>query len=144
MYEQVAYLMDEFKIPYTNPYCPEDWKDWYHYILYDPVTQIRFLYNLSFTGRPEVGYVTDTCFLTLPKGYFQNQLSDNSVMETYGFARNVSWNYNDLQVNPMLYWIEDIKFSIQENITSISVNNKHTGLSFDLSGHHIETSIYIL
>src|SRR5450432_1890359 len=119
MYEQVAYLMDEFKIPYTNPYCPEDWKDWYHYILYDPDTQIRLLYNLSFTGRPVAGYVTDTCFLTLPKGYLQNQASDTPSMETYGFARNISWNYYDLQMTPILYRADDITFCIQQNITTI-------------------------
>lgn len=143
MHEQVTYLMEEFKIPFKSPYCPEDWKDWYHYILYDPSTNIRLLYNLCFTGRPGSGYVTDTCFLTVPRGFLEYNVWDPVKMETFGFARNISWEADDLQIHPMHYRTNEISFSIKGAKTFLAVNNDQKGLSFSLSGESIATPVYL-
>ncbi|MBK7937782.1 MAG: hypothetical protein IPJ82_12115 [Lewinellaceae bacterium] len=140
---QILYLLEEFKIPIVDPHCPEDWKDWYHYILYDPVSNIRLLYNLCFNGRPGTGYVTDTFFLTVPKGFVRHRLSDLSEMETYGFARNMDWNKENLVVQPLRFETDDILFSICDDNTRLSVANPQSHTSFNLQGQPFATPIYV-
>ena len=140
---QVIHLMEEFKIPFTDPYCPEDWKDWYHYILYDPATKTRFLYNLCFNGRPGTGYVTETVFLTVPKNFIHGVISDPAEFETYGYARNLSWDNGDLDTFPFEYVKEDIFFSIINNHPSIHVFNRHAEIGCRLNGAPYASPVYV-
>lgn len=143
MNDQLTHLMEELKIPFLHPACPEDWKDWYHYILYDPVSRIRFLYNLCFTGRPESGYVTETCFLTLPRGYLYSRVSDATKMETFGFALNLHWGSGDLQADPLYYRTDGIRFSIKENRTFLSIHHPQSAISVNLYGEPAATPVYV-
>lgn len=141
--DQQIFLMEEFKIPFFDPFCPEDWKDWYHYILYDPATKTRLLFNLCFNGRPKTGYITDTLFLTLPKGFANSNISDPAGLETFGFARNFEWHPGDLSVNPLKYDTTEISFSIYDKVTTLNVANKSAGIAFNIIGTPVATPVYI-
>ena len=141
--DQQIFLMEEFKIPFLDPFCPGDWKDWYHYILYNPVTKARLLYNLCFNGKPGSGYVADTLFLTLPKGFVQHHVSDAALMETYGFARNIKWEENDLMTDPLKYYKDEIAFSVYDKLTCINVSNISSGIAINISGKPVATPVYL-
>ncbi|MCB0725166.1 MAG: hypothetical protein KDC73_10735 [Ignavibacteriae bacterium] len=140
---QILYLLEEFKIPFKDPYCPNDWKDWYHYILYDPKTKVRFLYNICFNGKPETGYITDTFFLTVPKGFIHGNISNPNIMETYGFARNTKWDKLDLNLFPFQYICKNINFAIHHNVSKLDVSNKQSEIEFKLVGKTNSDPIYI-
>jgi len=141
--EQITYLVEEFKIPFRDKYCPEDWKDWYHYILYHPESKIRLLYNLCFNGRPGVGYITETVLLTLPRYFLHSNASDPAQLETYGYARNIPWKEDEVEQAPFLFSGEDIFFTIENNDVLISASNRHAGISVDLRGTSGATPVYV-
>ncbi|MCB9353179.1 MAG: hypothetical protein H6575_01275 [Lewinellaceae bacterium] len=143
IHKQILHLLEEFKIPATDPYCPEDWKDWYHYILYDPVSKIRILYNLCFNGRPGTGYITDTCFITVPKGFAGHRVADMAEWETYGFARNTDWSLDHLVIQPLHFQTENILLSIRNDETSISAADRRSGIAFNVCGHPVATPVYV-
>ena len=140
---QVNTLLEEFKIPFDDPHCPTDWKDWYHYILYDPNTGIRILYNICFNGRPELGFITDVFFITVPKNFLHNNMSDPSDEETYGFSRCVGWEKGDLSVKPMNFQTRDISFKILGSQSIMTIENKDLNISFSLLGRAKSTPIYL-
>jgi hypothetical protein len=142
--EEVIYLLEEFKIPYLNEFCPDDWKDWYHYILHDPETGILFLYNLCFIGKPETGYITESVFLTLPPTFNIKELASTPKLETYGYARNRKWKKGDLVTSPINFHSDDIFFSITSpgNVT-FTVSNLQAGISFQLTGTPIANPVYV-
>ncbi len=136
-------LMEEFKIPFHNPFCPEDWKDWYHYVLYDPKSRVRILYNICFNGKPGPGYVTDTLFVTVPKGFIDQPVIDLNEEETFGFARNRQWEPGDLTTHPLHYKKHQIDFRIISNVLSLRVENKETNTAFHFHGAPISTPVYV-
>lgn len=137
-------LMEEFKIPYRDPFCPEDWKDWYHYILYDPKSHVRILYNVCFNGRPGTGFVADTLFVTTPKGFIDQPVVDFSEETTYGFSRNQQWKEGDLETTPFNYQGEEISFRISDsNVMGMHVTNKDQGFEFYLSGKSVSSPVYV-
>lgn len=142
--EETIYLLEEFKIPYLNEFCPDDWKDWYHYILHDPETGILFLYNLCFNGKPETGYITESVFLTLPSTFNTRQLAPTPKAGTYGYARNRKWEKGDLVTSPTSFHSDDISFSITfPGDVAFSTSNLQAGISFQLTGTPIATPVYV-
>lgn len=140
---QIIYLLEEFKIPYQNEFCPEDWKDWYHYILYNSETQIRFLYNLCFNGKPGTGYITETVLITLPKFFMYSNVSDCLLRETYGYARNIPWKESELKIQPLQFSSEGIFFNISNNNLFIRTSNLQSGISVALKGKPIATPVFV-
>jgi hypothetical protein len=130
--KEIASLVEEFKIPYKDPHCPEDWKDWYHYILYDPKTNIRVLFNLCFNGKPSTGYITDTFFITVPKGYVDNELVGLDKEESFGYARNHKWLPDTLENTPLNFENKSLTFKISSN-NVLHLNVKHEDLRIQLN-----------
>ena len=142
--EETIYLLEEFKIPYLSEFCPENWKDWYHYILHDPKTGILFLYNLCFNGKPETGYITESIFLTLPSTFNNGQLPGLAKSGTYGYARNRKWEKGDLVTSPTKFHCNDISFSITSpGDVNFSTSNFQAGIFFRLTGTPIATPVYV-
>jgi len=143
MNNQLIHLVEEFKIPYNDSNCPGDWKDWYHYILYNPHSQIRILYNLCFNGTPGTGYITDTLLITLPKGYLQKTITSFSEFETFGFSRNHNWESGNILATPFRFIQNDIMFSIRNNITYIVSDNNEVNIKLDIRGIPLAEPIFV-
>lgn len=140
---EIAHLMEEFKIPYTHPHCPEDWKDWYHYVLFDPVSKVRILYNICFNGKPGVGYVTDTLFVTAPRGFIDSAFADPATEETFGFSRNIQWQAGELEAVPFYYSGKDISFRLLDSMLHLEVVHKDLSTSFCFTGKPDSSPVYI-
>ncbi len=83
--EHILYYLEELKLPIDTELSPEDWKDWYHYILFDPANAIRLLFNVSFSGRPGRGELAVTVQLTLPEAQHPGRLAH------FGFLKILAW-----------------------------------------------------
>ena len=142
--QNISSLIQEFKIPYKNPFCPIDWKDWFHYILYHPATGIRILYNLCFSGIPNVGYISDTFIITGPSGFIKHENGVSSLEESFGYSRNLLWNDGDV-VTPFLKCIKsEVTININaQNSLYLRANNPDAHISFYFYGRIGCTPMYV-
>jgi hypothetical protein len=83
--EQLALLLDDVHIPLDDPQAPRDWKEWYHFILFDLATGTRVLANVSLSGIPGHGQIIVTVFATLP------DQTGGPQEHTYGFCSDSEW-----------------------------------------------------
>jgi hypothetical protein len=141
--DEISYLMEEFKIPYSDPHCPEDWKDWYHYILFDPITNIRILYNICFNGKPGAGFVTDTFLVSAPEGFIDTPFSGLFSEKTFGFSRSMIWKEGELEAFPLQYSNKKISIRFIYNILHLNVSYNELGISFYFMGKSDCPPIYI-
>jgi hypothetical protein len=140
--DHITYLLDELKIPVNDPYCPEDWKDWYHYIFFDPVTQTRLLFNISLSGRPGNGTITVTVFLTVPSGFLHSAISSFDAFETFGFCDTILWS-DQVERVPLMINTDHTFFSIDKNKVSIRCNHPASAIRFSVDGFPAATPVYV-
>ena len=137
-YDTILYHLEELKIPLNSPLSPEDWKDWYHYIFFDPDNNIRVLFNISFSGRPNRGEITITFQLTMP----ENKTSTKHI--NYGFLKVERWIEKPKSRLPLQFDIPDfLTVLIDKDFVDISVTNETTKFSFHFKGNPLATPMLI-
>jgi hypothetical protein len=136
------YLLEELKIPMEDPYSPEDWKDWYHYVMFDPVTQSRLLFNICLSGRPNRGNITTTAFLTVPEQLPYQPIASLDRFYTYGFSDTIEW---DMQVkrHPLCINTGNFYLRIDNNKAEIDVDHNKSGIRISINGVSVATPLYI-
>lgn len=136
--ESVIYYLEELKIPINSEFSPEDWKDWYHYILFDPVHQIRLLFNLSFSGRPKLGQITTTVQLT-----FRRDDSDVDY-QSYGFMKIESWEEKPKQKLPLQLSIPGLlDIELTSKFVNVKVQRSNGAFVLQFTGIPLATPILI-
>ena len=81
--DHLHYLLGDVRIPLHEPEAPTDWKEWYHFVLFDPQGGVRILANCSLSGVPGNGQVTFSTLATVAEA--------DHRYETYGFVRDAEW-----------------------------------------------------
>lgn len=137
-FDGILYHLEELKIPINSPLSPEDWKDWYHFVLFDPEKSIKILFNISFSGRPEQGEITTTFQLSMPKeGTSTNYLN-------YGFLKVDPWLEKPDSRLPLNLNLPDLlKFSVDRDRYDIALNHQETKFYFKFKGHPIATPLLV-
>ncbi|MEK6153629.1 hypothetical protein WIW50_10235 [Flavobacteriaceae bacterium 3-367] len=137
-FDTILYHLEELKIPISSPLSPEDWKDWYHYILLDPDNNIRILFNISFSGRPEQGEITTTFQLTMPSNGSLTKLVN------YGFLKVDKWTEKPASRMPLEFKVPDfLEVSIAKDHFRISVKHQTPKFSFELEGKPEATPLLV-
>ena len=123
--EHIIYYLEELKIPIDSEYSPEDWKDWYHYVLIDPDDRIKLLFNVSFSGRQKLGEITVTVQATI-----KDDLNP-SVHRNYGFMEIIAWEKKPSKRLPLELSIQGL---LEMELTSKNVNTAvtHSNQNFEL------------
>lgn len=123
--EQIIYYLEELKIPIDSEFSPEDWKDWYHYVLIDPDERIKLLFNISFSGRHKLGEITVTVQMTV-----KDDLNP-SLHRNYGFMEIIAWEKKPSRRLPLELSIPGL---LEMELTSKYVNAvvKHSNQNFEL------------
>lgn len=81
--DHVYYLLEDLRTPIGEPDAPNDWKEWYHFVLLNPGRRLRVLANCSLSGVPGNGQLVFSTLATMP--------DSNDRYETYGFVREIDW-----------------------------------------------------
>ncbi len=137
-YDTILYHLEELKIPTELPLSPEDWKDWYHYILFDPESNTRILFNISFSGRPGQGEITTTFLLTTPTEDVPKRLAN------YGFLKVYRWLERPKSKGPLQFSLPNfLDVFISKGHFKISVKRETPKFSLELEGEPVATPLLV-
>jgi len=135
---QINSYLEELKIPFDAPDCPEDWKDWYHYLLFDPATGIRILINICFSGLPNNGNITVTFLLNLPAG-----IEGTKRLETYGFMDIHPWEEGVLSPFPLQLSLSSVDFQLSQKEAKLTLDHPASGIQFSMTGVNCTTPLVV-
>ncbi|MGK7939057.1 MAG: hypothetical protein AB4062_02640 [Crocosphaera sp.] len=141
--EQLLSSIENLRIPLNDVNSPIDWKDWYHYILIDPETQIRVLVNISLIGRPEQGEIQTTLIVTIPSNYFPQKLSPSLPLLTFGIAFSKEWKTDNINRNPVQIRAQQINLNIVGKNCFLEVNDLRSQLAINFRGEAKATPLLV-
>lgn len=137
-FDTILYHLEELKIPTDSELSPEDWKDWYHYILFDPENNIRILFNISFSGRPGQGEITTTFQLSMPKS------GSSEKMDSYGFLKVDRWTEKPGSRSPLKFSLPDfLDVMVSKDHFKISVKRNAPKFLLELEGEPVATPLLV-
>ncbi|MCL1468167.1 hypothetical protein [Argonema galeatum] len=117
--EQLLARVEALRIPFDDPTCPIDWKDWYHVVLLDRQGKVRILVNMNLMGRPEQGEIQVSFLVNLASEYIAPEYRGDAPMATFGTAFSLEWQPGMVRRNP---------FCIQGNGVLLEIDGKHSTL----------------
>jgi len=119
--------VESLRIPFENPACPLNWKDWYHYILINPSGDIKILLNLCLNGKPGKGEVQLTIIVT-----FSNLYKGIEKGCTYGNVICIPWRENMVYREPIKILDSSITIEIDGDKTRISLDEKQSKIQLNI------------
>lgn len=135
--DQLAVLLEDVHIPLHDPLAPGDWKEWYHFILFDPASRRRILANLSLSGVPGRGQIIATVFATLPAaGSASGEL-------TFGFCADHEWLPGMVARAPTRAQGPGFQLLLDGRSSRLAARDERARVALDLRGKSLATSLYI-
>lgn len=139
--------VEGLRIPLDDIDSPIDWKDWYHYILIDPETQIRVLVNVSLMGRPEQGELQTTIMVSLPTSDAPQPLLQaiptNVPVATFGVAFSQPWTVDTVQRHPLRIQGKTVSLTIQDDVCLVEAADRRSQLSVQFLGQAKATPLFV-
>ncbi len=122
----MLYLLEDLRTPIEDPEAPNDWKEWYHFVLFDPDRRLRVLANCSLSGVPGNGQLTFSTLATVADADDRN--------ETYGFVRDVDWKPGTVMRVP--FRVEQPRFTcvVDGPLSRFDAEDELSGVSLSLRG----------
>ena len=133
--DQILFALEELHIPYAHPDCPPDWKDWYHYVLFDPYSGTKILFNMSLSGRQGAGEVVTTLVVIAP--------DHSPPHNSYGFMDIAEWKTDMVSHAPVHISSSVAEITFDQLKVDIKVSDKNKQLSLCFTGTSIATPILI-
>jgi hypothetical protein len=81
--ERLLAEVERLRIPLVASPSASDWKEWYHFLLFDRDSGVRVLANATLAGSPEYGEVQATLLVTVPE--------ETAGHSTFGSAFSLEW-----------------------------------------------------
>lgn len=125
----LLHLLEDLHMPLDDPASPTDWKEWYHFVLLDPVHGRRVLANVSLSGRPRKGQITVTVLATLPR-----VPSDPGQHDTFGFVQDHDWQPGMVHRAPVRITAADFRCEIVGPRTSFEARDDAARVELRLEG----------
>ncbi|MDJ0509955.1 MAG: hypothetical protein QNJ64_11950 [Crocosphaera sp.] len=141
--EQLLSSIENLRVPLNDSNSPIDWKDWYHYILIDPQTQIRVLVNISLIGKPEQGEIQTTFIVTIPSTFLPHNLFPSVPLLTLGIAFSQEWKTNNITTNPLQIQARKVNLNIIGKNCYLEINDHHSQLAINFQGEVKATPLLI-
>jgi hypothetical protein len=129
------YQIEQLHVPFENPDCPRDWKDWYHYILFDPISSTRLLFNFSLSGNPQTGEIVTTLFV--------NSLAATGSKEGIGFMDISEWKRAAIRRVPLVVKSPVAEISFVNEETFVEVQSEDKNISLRLTAKPVATPFLI-
>lgn len=141
--EQKLALVERLRIPLDDPASPSDWKDWYHYVLLDPRTQIRSLVNFTAIARPEAGEIQTSFLVTIPSHLLDSNRPPDTPFLTFGTAFSQAWDADKIAPAPLHWRGKGMELQVDGTRTRLDVRDPRSRLSVELSGEAAATPLLV-
>lgn len=115
--EQLLASVEALRIPLDDRTSPIDWKDWYHFLLWDKQGKVRVLVNMTLVGRPEQGEMQVSFLVNLANELLLPEYQVDSPIATFGTAFSLEWQPEMVHRNPLRLVGEG---------TLLEINGKHS------------------
>ncbi len=122
----LLYLLEDLRIPLEDPTSPTDWKEWYHFVMFEPSEDVRVLANVSLSGRPGYGQISVTALASLPQPDGRHQ--------THGFCRDVDWEPGMVSRAPVRMTATSFECLIDGPRSRFHADNRAARLDLRLEG----------
>lgn len=117
--------LESLRIPFENKSCQLDWKDWYHYILFDPGSGTKILMNVSLGGRPGDGEVQVSLVIKHARG--------RGKIETYAEVRSVPWEPGMVKRFPLEITTPNVKLQIKDGQSGLVMNGRNSDIHLEFT-----------
>jgi hypothetical protein len=132
-------LLEALRIPINSPSSSLDWKDWYHYILFDMTSCISILCNISLSGRPGYGHITCTGIVTIP----QKPVFRDLCAGPYGFCVDYDWQDTMVVQHPVAILSTETTLLIDNKCCSVMLKNDRSSIEISFTGTANATPILV-
>ncbi len=122
--ESLLDRVEALRIPLDAPAAPADWKDWYHFVLFDPATRLRALVNVSLAGNLADGEIQVTVLVT-------RDASDRTAV-THGFARSRPWQPGQVTAAPLAIDSDRLRLAFNGSRFVLSLDDPDSRIAIDL------------
>lgn len=122
--ESLLDRVEALRIPAGAPAAPADWKDWYHFVLFDPATRVRALANVSLSGNLTEGEIQVTVLVT-------RDAADGTAV-THGFARSRPWQPGQVTAVPLAIESEGLRLAFDGARFVLALDDPDAGIALDL------------
>lgn len=129
MTTQAALLerVEALRIPVERPGTPDDWKDWYHFVLLDLDRGIRAIANVALIGNTAHGEIQTTLVAHVPRG-------DGGRPLTYGTATTREWRPGMVRAEPLAIHAEGVTLEYRSRRFELRLDGGATGIALALEG----------
>ena len=141
--EQQLARVEQLRIPLNDSRSPIDWKDWYHYILFDLKTGLRVLVNMTAIGRPGQGEIQTSFLITVPSEIVQLENLPETAFASFGTAFSQEWNPEKVSQEPLLWQGKGIQLQVNGTQTLVDVRDGRSQLSIQFEAEAIANPLLV-
>jgi hypothetical protein len=133
---QYLALLEDLRIPLNDAHSPMDWKDWYHFVLFDPDRKYRVLANVSLSGRPGRGQITVTVLATIAS-------ASHALPQSFGFLRDYEWHPGAVTRAPVRVHTEGGTCTFEAGQYAFNAREGRIACSLELTGSSVSDGLHI-
>lgn len=141
--EQKLARVEQLRIPLDDPTAPLDWKDWYHYVLLDPDTQIRALVNLTAIARPGTGEIQTSFLVTIPADFLDSDCRPPTPFASFGTTFSQEWNPSQISPEPVHWQGQGMELQVNGTQTRLEVQDRRSQLFIELAATATATPLLV-
>ncbi|UWU46354.1 hypothetical protein [Limnospira platensis] len=141
--EQKLARVEQLRIPLDDPTAPLDWKDWYHYVLLDPDTQIRVLVNLTAIARPGTGEIQTSLMVTVPTDFLDSDCRPAAPFASFGTTFSQEWNPSQISPEPVHWQGQGMELQVNGTQTRLEVQDQRSQLFIELAATATATPLLV-
>lgn len=137
--QHLMLLLQDIHVPLEDPHAPDDWKEWYHFVLMHPPTGARLLGNVSLSGVPGRGQIIVTVLASLPPGLGR----DAPIERTFGFCSDYEWGPGMVQRAPVRVEGPDFLCVLDGPSFRFEARDREKLIDLTIEGHAATTPLVI-
>ncbi|GAB1544660.1 hypothetical protein NUACC21_73360 [Scytonema sp. NUACC21] len=141
--EQLLAHIEALRIPLDDPALPMDWKDWYHFLLWDRQGKIRILVNIAFIGGPQQGEIQVSFLVNIAKELLPPEYQVDIPIATFGTALSLEWQPDMLHRHPLRLLGNGLLLEINGKHSTLEVQDERMQLSIRFQGEAEATPILV-
>ncbi|BAZ32342.1 hypothetical protein NIES4074_48440 [Cylindrospermum sp. NIES-4074] len=141
--EQLLARIEALRIPLDDPALPIDWKDWYHFLLWDREGKIRILVNIALVGRPQDGAIQISFLVNIASDLLAPEYRVDLPIATFGTAFSLEWQPDMVRQNSLRILGNGLQLEINGKHSTLEVRDERMQLSIRFQGEAQATPILV-
>lgn len=141
--EQLLAHIEALRIPLDDPAVPMDWKDWYHFLLWDRQGKIRILVNIALIGGPQRGEIQVSFLVNIANELLAPEYQMDIPIATFGTALSLEWQPNMVRRHPLRLLGNGLLLEINGKHSTLEVRDERMQLSIRFQGEAQATPLLV-